>query len=145
MNSTCVYSPSQNAFLMLAWRDIYVSAGTWPDDVVEVSDGIFDMFSASPPIGKMRVADSNGMPAWADVPPPTRDELIANIEHERQSLLNYADKITMDWRTELALDEINSEDKANLSAWIAYKRSVKSVSADAAIASDFAWPEPPAE
>jgi hypothetical protein len=138
------YSASQNVFLKNDWKQKYISAGTWPSDVVSVSDDIFSEFSAWK-LGKVRVAGDDGMPAWKDIPLPTRDELIENVEHERQRLLNYADKITLDWRTELGLGEISDDDRAKLSAWMTYKRSIKTVSCNDAISYGFVWPEPPIE
>ena len=60
-------------------------------------------------------------------PPPTREELIAAAEHERQQLLAHADAVMLDWRTELMLGEISEVNKAKLSAWMAYKYEVKAV------------------
>lgn len=135
------YSASQNVFLKNDWKQKYISAGTWPSDVVSVSDDIFSEFSAWKS-GQVRVAGDDGMPAWEDIPLPTRDELIENVEHERQRLLDYADKIMLDWRTELMLGEISDANRAKLSAWLAYKNEVKAVD----VTTDpehVSWPVPP--
>jgi hypothetical protein len=76
-------------------------------------------------------------------PPPTREELIAVAEHERQQLLTHADEVMLDWRTELMLGEISEVNKAKLSAWMAYKNEVKAV--DVTIDPDHVnWPVSPA-
>lgn len=142
MNATYMYSASQNMFLMNDWKDAYLSAGTWPDDVIEVSDAVFAEFSAQAR-DKIRIAGVNGMPAWTDMPPPTHDELVARVEQYRSSLLAQADIITADWRTELALDEISDDDRAKLSSWMVYKRRVKAVEAEEAIVTGYQWPDKP--
>ena len=70
-------------------------------------------------------------------------ELIALVEAKRQQLLFEVDTVTADWRTELALGDISDEDREKLSAWMAYKRLVKSISGESALAEDFAWPPQP--
>ncbi|RVR87569.1 tail assembly chaperone, partial [Citrobacter freundii] len=46
---------------------------------------------------------------------------------------------------ELMLGEISDDDRAKLSAWMTYKRSIKTVSCNDAISYGFVWPEPPIE
>lgn len=75
-------------------------------------------------------------------PPPTKEELIAAAEYERQQLLAHADAVMLDWRTELMLGEISDTNRAKLSAWQAYKNKVKSVE----VTTDpdhVKWPVPP--
>lgn len=139
-----LYDFNTNAFYPFALQADYEAAGMWPEDGVEIDEETFAAFQ-KPPTGKMRIAGEDGYPAWADIPPPARSELIARIEVERLRLMNAADFAIADWRTELALGEISDDDKTKLSAWMAYKRQVKAVSADDAIADDFEWPVKPAE
>ncbi|MDC6989933.1 tail fiber assembly protein [Escherichia coli] len=77
-------------------------------------------------------------------PPPTKEELIAAAEYERQQLLAHADAVMFDWRTELMLGEISDANRAKLSAWLAYKNEVKSV--DVTTDPDHVnWPVPPSD
>ncbi|HED6952201.1 tail fiber assembly protein [Citrobacter freundii] len=138
-----LFSPSTRGFYPESMRETYENAGSLPSDIVEVSQSVRDMYNHTPPEGKCLVV-VDGLPAWGDIPPPTRNEQIAVAEAERSRLLNYADSVTADWRTELALGEISDPDKAKLSSWMAYKRDVKTIPAEAAIATDFKWPEMPA-
>ncbi|HDC2545387.1 TPA: DUF4376 domain-containing protein [Salmonella enterica] len=65
------YSPSQNAFFPEGLKEVYIDAGTFPDDTVEVSDDVWQTFAGNPPPeGKQRAADKNGQPCWVDIPPP---------------------------------------------------------------------------
>lgn len=137
------YSPSKNSFYPDDLLSVYEEAGTLPEDLIPVSEEIFKEFTATPALGKMRVAGPDGLPAWADMPPPTREELIAIAEQVRQQLLAHADAVILDWRTELMLGEISDANRTKLSAWLAYKNEVKAV--DVTIDPEsINWPVPPA-
>lgn len=136
------YSKTTNAFYDMSRKDLFLEAGTWPGDVIEVEQNIADEFMQTPPSGKQRISGDDGLPTWGDIPPPTRDELIAIAENERQRLLAYADVVMLDWRTELMLGEISDTNRAKLSAWLAYKNEVKEV--DVTIGPEnVIWPVPP--
>lgn len=65
------YSPSQNAFFPEDLKQVYIDAGTFPDDTVEVSDDTWLEFAGNPPPeGKQRVAGKNDLPVWVDIPLP---------------------------------------------------------------------------
>lgn len=133
-----LFSAKTNGFYPEVMKDIYEAAGVSLDDAMLVDDEDFIHFSGVPPTGKVRIADENGLPAWGDIPPLSLDQKIAAAELQRQSLLSHADSVTADWRTELSLGEISDADKTRLSAWMAYKREVKSVDAAKPV-----WPEMP--
>ncbi|MEG1111436.1 MAG: tail fiber assembly protein, partial [Hafnia sp.] len=106
-----VYDAKTNGFYPLSLKEVYESKGAWPLAGIEVDEEKFLQFQ-SPPAGKVRGAGIDGLPAWVDIPPPTRSELIARMEVERLRLMNAADFAMADWRTELALGEISDDDKA---------------------------------
>ncbi|WP_139355363.1 tail fiber assembly protein [Edwardsiella tarda] len=95
----------------------------------------------TPPAGKVRVVGIDGHPAWADIPPPTHDELVAQAEFTRSSLLDEANGVTADWRTELALSIISDGDKVKLIAWMEYIKALKAV--DTSTVPNISWPAPP--
>lgn len=136
------YSAIKNSFYLDVSKSEYEKSGDWPVDVTEVAENIFSEYAGTPPEGKLRVVGADGFPAWGDIPPPTKKDLIAVAENERQQLLTYADNIMQDWRTELMLGEISDTNRAKLSAWLAYKNEVKSadVTADP---EHVIWPAPP--
>lgn len=133
-----VYSPKRNLFYETSqlWR--YESAGSLPDDIVEVEDAIFLKFTGDAPAGKSRGA-VDGQPAWVNIAPLTPEQLIEQAEYERSTLLSAADAVMLDWRTELLLDQISDENKSKLSLWLAYKNDVKAVDVSTA----YVWPTPP--
>lgn len=122
-------------------KEEYLTNGSLPSDVIEVSDSVRNEYNFAPPEGK-QLSSSQNMPVWIDIPPATSEELIAAAEQERQKLLAHADAVMLDWRTELMLGEISDANRAKLSAWLAYKNGVKS--ADVATAPEHVnWPVPP--
>lgn len=136
------YSPSKNSFYPDNLLSVYQDAGGLPDDLIPVSEDVFRKFTATPAPEKMRVAGSDDLPAWGDIPPPSHEELIQISENERHRLLANADAVMLDWRTELMLGEITDANRAKLSAWMAYKNEVKA----ADVTTDpehISWPVPP--
>lgn len=141
--SNYLWSARNNAFFPESMLKNYDSHGWNLTDAVVVDDAVASEFMAMPPAGKIRIAGKDGAPEWASLPPPTREEMLDTVEAERQRLLAHADSVTADWRTELMLEEISDNDRTALSAWMAYKRSVKAVRAEDALEPDFVWPELP--
>ncbi|ELW7418187.1 DUF4376 domain-containing protein [Salmonella enterica] len=65
------YSPEQNTFYPTDLKKVYIDAGTFPDDVVEVDDDVWLEFAGNPPPeGKQRAAGKNGLPCWENIPLP---------------------------------------------------------------------------
>jgi Caudovirales tail fibre assembly protein. len=137
-----IYSAKNNAFYPVDMFSDYESAGTWPDDGKEVDREVFVEFTCATPVGKVRQAGPDGLPAWGDLPPLTKQERIAQAEAKRQQQLDAANSVTADWRTELALGIISDKDKADLIKWMAYIKEVKLL--DISNAPDIAWPTQPA-
>lgn len=63
------FSATQKSFLPAALRARYETAGTWPDDAVNVPPAAHQFFSARPPAGKALGATPAGLPAWVDAVP----------------------------------------------------------------------------
>ncbi|EEN4457471.1 DUF4376 domain-containing protein [Salmonella enterica] len=65
------YSPTQNTFYPDELKQVYIDAGTFPDDTVEVDDAVWLEFAGNhPPEGKERAAGSDNQPCWVDIPLP---------------------------------------------------------------------------
>lgn len=65
------YSPSKNAFYPDELKQVYIDAGTFPADTVEVSDDVWLEFAGNhPPEGKQRAAGHDNLPCWVDIPLP---------------------------------------------------------------------------
>ena len=121
-----VYSALNNSFFAKNDIEKYEAAGWELADAVEVTyDTYLEFIEDRTLQGKVRIAGADGLPAWGDIPPPTREERIAAAEQVRQQLLAQADATMLDWRTELMLGEISDANRAKLSAWMAYKNEIK--------------------
>jgi len=111
-----------------ALKTKYEAAGVWPEIAgTDISEVMFAEFTSTPPAGKIRGTGSDGYPAWVDAPPLTYEQLVSAAEALQKSLLSDADAVIADWRTELMLNEISDENRAKLSAWLAYKNEVRAV------------------
>ncbi len=79
------YSPSQNVFYPEDLKEVYIDAGTFPDDTVKVSDDVWLEFAGNPPPeGKQRAAGHDGMPCWVDIPLPD----IADARRQKHDDIN---------------------------------------------------------
>ncbi len=138
------YSPRENMFYPSDLKDIYINAGTFPIDTIEVSDSIYIEFaSTEPPSGKMRVAGIDGLPVFIDIPPQTKDELIeiANIEKlQRLAIAKNAIELLSD---AVDFDEATIDDIVKLKEWKKYRLTLTRTTTSTA--PDIAWPSPPIE
>jgi hypothetical protein len=79
-------------------------------------------------------------------PPPlpvkTHDELVSDVDQDKQSRLAHANAVTADWRTDLLLGTVSDEDKAKLVVWMRYIKDVKAV--ETSNPTDISWPPLPA-
>lgn len=137
-----IWDAKNNLLLSYVLKAEYEAAGMWPENGIDVSDEVSAEFTGQPPEGKIMGVGNDGMPAWVDIPPPTRDELISAAEQMRQQLLAHADAVMLDWRTELMLGDISDANRTKLSAWLAYKNDVKAVDVTTN-PEHINWPVPP--
>ncbi|EAO9637483.1 DUF4376 domain-containing protein [Salmonella enterica] len=94
------YSPSNNAFYPDELKQVYIDAGSFPDDTVEVDDDIWLEFAGNhPPEGKERAAGSDNQLCWVDIPLPdiedARSRRYAEINAWRNQQENGS--TTFDW------------------------------------------------
>lgn len=136
------YSAKKNAFYLADNEDIYKSAGTWPDDVIDIETQIAESFMVTPPPGRQRIAGDDGLPAWGDIPPPTRDELVAFAINEKQQRIDVANAYmnSKQWPGKAALSRLKGDELAQYNVWLDYLDALESV--DASTAPDN-WPEMP--
>ncbi|HGY6027613.1 TPA: tail fiber assembly protein [Enterobacter asburiae] len=137
------YSAKKNAFYPVSLEDAYRDANSWPEDGVEVDDSVYLEYSATPPEGKVRVA-KNGMPSWADIPPPTHEELVASANTEKQKRIDQAnDNMNgKQWPGKAAMGRLKDSEKEQYNAWLDYLDELETV--DTSTAPDIKWPTPPA-
>ncbi|ENJ2508540.1 tail fiber assembly protein [Escherichia coli] len=76
-------------------------------------------------------------------PPPevSHEELVAQAEMNKQSLLISARSTISIWQTELQLGIISDDDKASLISWLSYIKELQAI--DTSSAPDISWSSPP--
>ncbi|UAN39863.1 MULTISPECIES: tail fiber assembly protein [unclassified Enterobacter] len=136
------YSAKKNAFYPVSLEDAYRAANSWPEDGVEVDDSVYLEYSATPPEGKVRVA-KDGVPSWADIPPPTHEELVASANAEKQKRIDQANDYmnSKQWPGKAAMGRLKDSEKEQYNAWLDYLDELEAV--DTSTAPDIKWPDKP--
>ncbi|ELK1207637.1 MULTISPECIES: tail fiber assembly protein [Enterobacteriaceae] len=134
-----LFSPSTLGFYPIEMKEEYLTNGSLPSDVIEVSDSVRNEYNFAPPEGK-QLSSSQNMPVWIDIPPATREELIADAEREKLRLKAVADD-EISWRQD-AVDAgiATAEETAALSEWKKYRVMLMRVDTAKPV-----WPTPPGE
>jgi hypothetical protein len=136
------FSPSNPAIYSDSLYDEYLKAGTWPSDVVEISDEMAKEFHPTQqPVDKILGAGKDGLPKWVDIPEPDKATLIQRANLNKKSLMQEADAYTRPWQTQLLLDMISDEDKASLTMWMLYYKKLQAIDTSDPYA--IVWPEKP--
>jgi hypothetical protein len=131
-----VWSPSTAGFYPIAEKERLTAAGTWPDDGVGLTGEEYSALFPAPP-GKY-IDSLNGRPQWVDMPPPSKEQLIAMAENERAAKRSVADN-EISWRQD-AVDAgmATDEETAALAAWKKYRVLLMRVDTAKPV-----WPTPP--
>ncbi|MER2953237.1 tail fiber assembly protein, partial [Morganella morganii] len=74
-------------------------------------------------------------------PRPTKEQLIAKAEYDKQALITEVQAETQLLQTKLALGRISDNEKARLNAWLDYLDELEAV--DVFTAPDIIWPVKP--
>ncbi|HHG8598162.1 tail fiber assembly protein [Morganella morganii subsp. morganii] len=74
-------------------------------------------------------------------PRPTKEQLIAKAEYDKQALITEVQAETQLLQTKLALGRITPDEKARLNVWLDYLDLLEAV--DTSTAPDIDWPEKP--
>lgn len=136
------YSADNNAFYDDELKDAYLAAGSWPNDAVEVSNEVFVEFISTPPAGKVR-APVDGLPAWADIPPPTYEELVSSARIELQRRIDAANAYMngKQWPGKAALGRLKGDELASYNEWLDYLDALNEVKTVSTTQID--WPKEP--
>ncbi|CAQ86008.1 MULTISPECIES: tail fiber assembly protein [Photorhabdus] len=136
------YSAKKNAFYPIELKKNYIAAGSLPDDITEVSNDIYQEYAASSaPEGKYRIAGKNGLPEWADIPPPTKEELQQHAKLKKQQLMIEATNQIALLQDAVDLDIATEEERTALLAWKEYRVMLNRI--DISQEMDIDWPELP--
>lgn len=137
----CSYSPSMNLFYGTDWINDYCDS--WPMDCINITEAQFKEFTGEPPEGKIRVAGADGLPCWADAPPPTHNELSAAAELGKQRRIDEASVYmnSKQWPGKAVMGRLKDKEKAQYNEWLDYLDELEAV--DTSTAPDINWPEKP--
>ncbi|OCA53740.1 tail fiber assembly protein [Photorhabdus namnaonensis] len=137
-----IYSPKSNSFYPVELKQRYMASDSWPEDGIEVSEKIYLEFASnSPPVGKRRIAGSDGLPAWGDIPPPSQKELQRSAERKKQHLMLQAANTIAPLQDAVDLEIATDKEQTTLTEWRKYRVLLSRV--DCSIAPDIVWPEQP--
>ncbi len=138
-----VFSPAENAFYLVALKDDYLSAGTWPSDGISVDADDAIAFMGEAPEGKVRGIDDDGLPCWVDLPPPTHEEQLAAADSEKQSRIDLANDYMngKQWPGKAVIGRLKGDELAQYNLWLDYLDALEAV--DTTSAPEIEWPKPP--
>ena len=90
------------------------------------------------------IAGDDGYPAWADIPPPTHEQLVAIADAEKQSLIDQANEYinSKQWPGKASIGRLKGEELVQYNLWLDYLDALELV--DTSSAPDIEWPTPPA-
>lgn len=140
--SEYIYSPGLNMICAVALKADYELAGTWPADAVGLDDATALEFMRDAPSDSLMAAGPDGLPVWKSAPPLTAEQLEAQAERRRASLIAEAQDTISIWQTKLMLGRISNDEKASLNAWLDYIDTLTAM--NIADVQEDGWPGKPA-
>lgn len=140
-----IYSPSENAFYPYALQESYIAAGSWPADGLDVDDSVFYEFTGEIPAGKIRITGSDGLPAWGDSPPVTKEEAITAAEIVKHGLIEQANEFmnSKQWPGKAAIGRLKGDELEQYGLWLDYLDALEVLNTSSA--PDIEWPTSPEE
>lgn len=138
------YSASKNMFYDGDLKDAYQSGSGWPSDCLQVDEGVFNKYVNAPPVGKKRIAGSDGFPSWGDIPAPTHEQLLSAAETEKQSRIGQANDYmnSKQWPGKAAVGRLKGDELGQYNLWLDYLDALDIV--DTTTAPNITWPAAPA-
>ncbi|EEY6114355.1 TPA: tail fiber assembly protein [Escherichia coli] len=141
MSSKILYSAGNNTFFFESMKPDYEKSGAWPDDLVAVTNDMYEEFTGRPPEGKKRGSDESGFPTWIDVSEPTTEQLIALKEQKKKELAEIANT-EIAWRQDAVDAGMATEAEITvLAEWKKYRVLLMRI--DTSTATDIEWPAAP--
>ncbi|WP_410528923.1 tail fiber assembly protein [Serratia sp. AXJ-M] len=134
------FSAKTKSFYPEVLLEYYEEAGTLPDDLLDVSDEIYSIFSGPPPEGKVR-GSKKGKPVWANIPPLTKEQLQQQAAIQKQSDMDKANNIIAPLERAVRLGLATREEQSALNEWETYSVLLSRI--DTSEAPNINWPNPP--
>lgn len=140
---TIYFSATENGFYDDALKADYIAAGTWPDDVKELSEQCYQYLLKGQTDGKVITANEYGQPVLSDPPAQTKEQAIAEAGAQKDKLMSEASSIIAPLE-DAANPDINiatDDEKTQLVAWRKYRVLLSRI--DTSLAPDIVWPSKP--
>lgn len=136
-----LYSAKTNSFYPAIMQNDYERSGTWPDDVVPVTDNVYLEFTGIAPSGKIRSAGTDGLPEWVQESPPDQLALVEQAELQKAVLRAAADNALAPLSDAVELGIATEQEKERYDIWRMYRVMLNRVNTSQA--PDISWPELP--
>lgn len=138
------YSDTLKGFIPDQWKEDGTFDPFPEDAILMTEDEIATYWTKTPPVGKM-LGVEDGHLAWVDLPPLTKEELLAQAEEKKLQLLRDVNQTINDnqWPSKLALGRMKDAEKKQFGLWLDYLDLINAV--DTSKPSDIEWPKAPAQ
>lgn len=137
------FTSSKNGFIPSQWKDdgTYTSE-SWPADAVLLTQEEADTYwKVSAPEGKQLGATQEGRPCWVDIPPPSRDEQVAQADAIKAALQREAEDAIKPLERAKSLGISTPQELTLLTEWEKY--SVYLMRVDTSKPDQIVWPTKP--
>lgn len=141
MSDIYFYSIESNAFYAGSMREVYKSAGSWPEDAIEINETLYQNLLKGQEEGRVITPDASGQPQLSEPPKPSPEELMAQIERIRAELFKEANTRITPLQDADELGIASADEKEKLTCWKRYRVMLNRL--DLSKAPDIQWPEKP--
>lgn len=138
---TIYFSAAENGFYDDALKNDYMAAGTWPVDAAAISDRWYQHLLNGQSLGRIVTVNEYGQPILADLPPLTKEQLIAEAEAQKAALMSIANDAISPLKDAVDLGMATKKEEARLLAWREYRVLLMRV--DTWLVPDIEWPVAP--
>ncbi|MGV2813539.1 tail fiber assembly protein [Enterobacter cancerogenus] len=135
------FSAAENGFFDEAFKADYISAGTWPTDAIVISEQWYQYLLEGQRKGKVIVLNTYDQPVLTDPPAPTKEQLNAEAEALKATLIAAASETISILKDAVDLGRATKDEEALLLAWREYRISLNRI--DTSNAPGIEWPVKP--
>ncbi|WP_347253227.1 tail fiber assembly protein [Leminorella grimontii] len=132
-----LFSRTMLAFYPISEKQLYLDAGTLPEDVIEVSTNVRNTYNKTPPEGMKLGANHEGYPEWIE---KSYAEYMATANLLRTVKIGEANAFmsSKQWPGKAALGRLEKAELEQYNLWLDYLDALEAV--DTSSASDIEWP-----
>ncbi|EPV8384883.1 tail fiber assembly protein [Enterobacter cloacae] len=135
------FSASTMGFYLSDLYQDYEISGTWPNDVIEVSERWYEYLINGQGEGKVISVNEYGQPVLADPAPPALEQVIQDADQQKSSLMEEANIALLPLQDAADLGIATESESALLVKWKKYRVLLNRT--DTSKAPDIEWPEKP--